>query len=89
MSELASVQVRSIEKAHVQRIYTIRLSRQAAVDSVLGADRLLEALAEYPGDMLTTALVEGSNGQVCGMFLDDSGNELVACLIGWDKRVVT
>jgi hypothetical protein len=86
---LEALEVRSVQKAHLERIYGIRLKRRAAIEAIGGSERLLADLSSYHGEMVSMGVLEGRDGQVYCMLLDDSGSQLVACFVAWDKRVVT
>jgi len=46
-----------VNRSHIERIYTVRLSRPDAPHDVVGSDRLLNDLAAHPGDELTMVVL--------------------------------
>jgi len=74
-------------KAHLMRIYTIRLSRSDRSPDLIGVDRLLTDLYEYPGEELIGFVHATQSGQMYTMFLDEGVTRLVSCFVGRDHRM--
>jgi hypothetical protein len=74
-------------KAHLMRIYTIRLSRSDRSPDLIGVDRLLTDLDEYPGEELIGFVHATQSGQMYTMFLDEGVTRLVSCFVGRDHRM--
>jgi hypothetical protein len=83
-----ALQARTVDKASLERIYGIRLSRPEVAATVGGAERLLSDLAAYPGDELSMVVLEAGAGMpVYCLLLDASGTQLVGCLVVRDGRL--
>jgi len=65
------------------------LSRPEASKAIIGADRLLADLESYSGDDLTMAVLEGPDGHIYFMLLDESASQLVACFVAGDRNMPT
>ena len=88
MSATTTFQGRAVDRGHIDRIYTIRLSRPGAPHDVVGSDRLLEDLARHKGKELTIVVVAGTaDTDVYCMFLDQSADQLVSCFVAPDRRM--
>jgi len=78
----------AVDKGHIERIYTIRLSRPGAPRGVVGSDRLLADLARYKGKELTMVIVAGTpDADVYCMFLNQGADHLVSCFVAPDRRM--
>ena len=56
-TDVPTIRGHTVDKSHIERIYTIRLSRTDAPRDVIGSDRLLADLAGYDGKELTMAVL--------------------------------
>lgn len=72
-----------VEKAHLLRIYRIRLGRRP--DVVLGADELLHNLEAYGGTHVTSCVLDWQ-GRVYGILCNEEVSDVVACFVGDDRR---
>jgi hypothetical protein len=81
-------QGRAVDKGHIERIYTIRLSRPGASSDVVGSDRLLADLASHEGKELTMVVLAGtSDADVYCIFLNQGADHLVSCFVAPDRRM--
>lgn len=78
-----------VNRSHIERIYTVRLSRPDAHRDVIGSDRLLNDLATHSGDELTMVVLSGEGDPyVYAIFLDERATKLVTCLVAPDRRLI-
>jgi hypothetical protein len=81
-------QGRAVDKGHLERIYTIRLSRPGAPRDIVGSERLLADLANYKGKELTMVIVASTRDpDIYCMFLDQGADHLVSCFVAPDRRM--
>jgi hypothetical protein len=79
----------SVKRSHIERIYTVRLSRPDAARDVIGSDRLLYDLATHSGDELTMVVLSGEGDPyVYAIFLDQRATKLVTCFVAPDQRLI-
>lgn len=74
-----------VAKAHLRRIYGIRLGRKPT--AVVGGERLLSDLDAFPGAEVTLVALE-QQGRVYCMLFDAEVAQLVTCFVGEDRRLV-
>ena len=87
-SAATTFQGHAVDRGHIERIYTIRLSGPGAPRDVVGSDRLLADLARYKGKELTMVIVAGTpDADVCCMFLNEGADHLVSCFVAPDRRM--
>jgi hypothetical protein len=78
-----------VKKSHIERIYTVRLSRPDSPRDVIGSDRLLDDLATHPGDELTMVVLSGEGDPyIYAIFLDERATKLVTCFVAPDRRLI-
>jgi SMI1-KNR4 cell-wall len=84
-SGVESIEASLVDRAHLLRIYEIRLARKPNV--VVGADRLLSDLRSCSEDRLFLVALKWQGRGYC-LLVDPALTELVACFVGTDRRYV-